>query len=351
MEMQKKRVRNDSIDVCRGICILLVILGHQFQRLELTGPMQVIYSFHMPLMFIISGLFISEHKKLKSIVIDKIKRLIIPYCVCAFIMLLLDIIKNIIKGQGVIESILRDIWITIYGSGACKGSYIQVGSNRFGTQDEIGMLWFLLALFWAYIIVSICLKVKCSWIFIIMVSCIGYFSSYIILLPFSIQNGMACTIWVYCGYMITQYHVLENIRDIKLWLVVVGAICWIISVLYGCTHLYENYYKLGIIELIGAMFASWCVYCISYFAIKRVHYIHCFLMWIGQNTMAVYALHFWENRLCSVLSVLSKIMMNKLFITPFISWIIIVVACAIGILFFNKIHIFKSVFQIRDLNK
>ena len=74
-------------------------------------------------------------------------------------------------------------------------------------------------------------------------------------------------------------------------------------------------------------------------------------MWIGQNTMAVYALHFWENRLCSVLSVLSKIMMNKLFITPFISWIIIVVACAIGILFFNKIHIFKSVFQIRDLNK
>ena len=52
--------RDINIDICRGIGILLVILGHQFQNWDLTYLMQFIYSFHMPLLFIISGIFLKK---------------------------------------------------------------------------------------------------------------------------------------------------------------------------------------------------------------------------------------------------------------------------------------------------
>lgn len=59
--------RDGAIDICRGICILLVIIGHQLQNQGLVSTMQIIYSFHMPLMFIISGFFIKKENNCKFI--------------------------------------------------------------------------------------------------------------------------------------------------------------------------------------------------------------------------------------------------------------------------------------------
>lgn len=51
--------RLDHIDACKGIGILLVILGHtNVPSIVHT----IIYSFHMPLFFIISGYLFSEAK-------------------------------------------------------------------------------------------------------------------------------------------------------------------------------------------------------------------------------------------------------------------------------------------------
>lgn len=53
--MERVVKRNKTIDVARGIAILLVILGHSFYTLD--EPLnKVILAFHMPLFFFISGL-------------------------------------------------------------------------------------------------------------------------------------------------------------------------------------------------------------------------------------------------------------------------------------------------------
>lgn len=50
--------RLEYIDFCRGIAILLVVIGHliQFNGIVTSNPVfEFIYSFHMPLFFAISG--------------------------------------------------------------------------------------------------------------------------------------------------------------------------------------------------------------------------------------------------------------------------------------------------------
>ena len=56
---QMKSGRIESIDAAKAIGIVLVIMGHCFNS-TLPYMHEFIYSFHMPLFFILSGWFIKE---------------------------------------------------------------------------------------------------------------------------------------------------------------------------------------------------------------------------------------------------------------------------------------------------
>ena len=72
--------RNSQIDTLKGIGILLVVLGHNWITLEEKGTLfQLIYSFHMPLFFIISGVFTKEKENLLSFTKNKIDSILKPY--------------------------------------------------------------------------------------------------------------------------------------------------------------------------------------------------------------------------------------------------------------------------------
>lgn len=80
--------RIDSVDVLRGIAILLVVAGHAIQYSGISKDnviFEMIYSFHMPLFFFISGyvtgLFtdINNYNQLYQFINKKVKVLIIPW--------------------------------------------------------------------------------------------------------------------------------------------------------------------------------------------------------------------------------------------------------------------------------
>ena len=85
--------RLEWVDVGKGLGIALVVLGHTLRGLvnagllNSKGPVQVvdgwIYAFHMPLFFILSGLFLarSAERSLPSFAADKLLRLGYPYVV------------------------------------------------------------------------------------------------------------------------------------------------------------------------------------------------------------------------------------------------------------------------------
>lgn len=93
-DMPCKRIR--YIDIARGIAMILVIIGHCDYTNEQVRVW--LYSFHMPLFFVISGLTFSINNKanIKEMIKDKFKKLLIPYFILSIILwiLVVTIVRN-----------------------------------------------------------------------------------------------------------------------------------------------------------------------------------------------------------------------------------------------------------------
>ncbi len=87
--------RSSQIDILRGVGILLVVAGHNWGVLHDKDLLfRVIYVFHMPLFFFISGIFIKSDENLNSFLLNKFASILKPYIVVSTIVSLLYSIKR-----------------------------------------------------------------------------------------------------------------------------------------------------------------------------------------------------------------------------------------------------------------
>jgi fucose 4-O-acetylase-like acetyltransferase len=78
--------RNATIDIAKGIGIILVVLGHNPTVLQDKGELfRVIYSFHLPLFFFLSGVFLKDPAPAGPFALSRADALLKPY----FVVLLL----------------------------------------------------------------------------------------------------------------------------------------------------------------------------------------------------------------------------------------------------------------------
>ncbi|MDL2244351.1 acyltransferase [Parabacteroides sp. OttesenSCG-928-J18] len=96
------RERLNYIDIARGICIILVVMGH-FTPTDTPGWyvrfIDIIYCFHMPLFMFISGFVYQTYQKpisYKKFIAKKFNRLMVPY----FLVSVLIICIKLITGKG-----------------------------------------------------------------------------------------------------------------------------------------------------------------------------------------------------------------------------------------------------------
>ena len=120
------------IDWCKGIGILLVLLGH---TLRTDFSLVYIYGFHMPLFFFLSGLVCNEKKyKWKTFLRSRFNALILPFIVFYLLTWLYWLF---------IERSFRPItlewWQPLLG--------MVYGAQWHGLMDHNGILWFLPCLF------------------------------------------------------------------------------------------------------------------------------------------------------------------------------------------------------------
>jgi len=107
--MKEKRVRIEFIDSLKGFAIFLVVWGHCIQNLKKdinffqNSVFEFIYSFHMPLFFMLSGFFFLSCLKLtlKDFICKKITQLILPCLVWAIIYGLITLLGDVIKNQSI----------------------------------------------------------------------------------------------------------------------------------------------------------------------------------------------------------------------------------------------------------
>ena len=136
------------IDQLRGFCIFLMLLGH----VAVPKPVNnYIYSFHMPLFFIISGMTLNYDRLLeydfKSYFIKRIKGYIIPYLFLNFTAIpIYWFVKSILQGSEL--SILRMLF------GISMANYLT------GFEHPAGPSWFLPTLFLAHMIFYMFVKLS-----------------------------------------------------------------------------------------------------------------------------------------------------------------------------------------------
>lgn len=122
--------RLTALDSLRGFGILLVVLGHTSRS---AGLVSWIFSFHMPLFFIISGMLFHERQFLDSFK-KKVARLLIPYLFFGIVTF---------AYWALIERRLRG------GSGSVTNALTNIFLARAGTSNypQNAVLWFLPCLF------------------------------------------------------------------------------------------------------------------------------------------------------------------------------------------------------------
>lgn len=73
METRHKRI--EFIDLAKGVCIIMVVMGHCGCPLEIPGWTIV----RMPLYFILSGLFFKDYGGWTNFLIKKVNKILIPF--------------------------------------------------------------------------------------------------------------------------------------------------------------------------------------------------------------------------------------------------------------------------------
>jgi polysaccharide biosynthesis protein PslL len=109
--------RNTTIDVAKGIGIILVVFGHNWIVLHDKGEIfRIIFSFHVPLFFFLSGIFLKESSELRPFLWSRAETLLKPYFVILTALGTLQLLLAIIKRTVDIRNSQFLLGI-IYGSG------------------------------------------------------------------------------------------------------------------------------------------------------------------------------------------------------------------------------------------
>lgn len=125
--------RYDYLDIAKGIGILLVVWGH---ILLVGAPHRVIYAFHMPLFFLISGMLFRREKysDLWIFLKKRAKRLLVPFIVYSVVTWIIWASFRFIRNDSVIS-----FWDPLLQTVIAKGSGAYMVHNS--------ALWFIPCLF------------------------------------------------------------------------------------------------------------------------------------------------------------------------------------------------------------
>lgn len=124
--MSDNKKRLDYLDMAKGLGMILVLIGHLqgdsiFTFSPYIHPLCVyIFSFHMPMFFIISGILLAikndEIRPFKEVAASRFRRIMIPYFWFSFFYLLVVVIA-LIKGEIAVQTLYLNIWyvLGLYG--------------------------------------------------------------------------------------------------------------------------------------------------------------------------------------------------------------------------------------------
>lgn len=266
--------RLEWVDACKGIGIFLVVVGH----CNGVNFLQVLLcSYHMPLFFFLSGLFLSKCKGIKQTFVKKTKSLLVPLYV--FSMILSCYSFCVARVSGADFSIVNRF----------IGMFVRCKQGQF-----FGSLWFLSCLFVLEILMltlrNRLTNVKMGGGVIVVFSLIGYYLVQCVGVnsPWCIELVLVNAAFIYAGTFVAK---LWEWFDFSILRVLVSGICfvglawWNFRLSGQLTDEYMN--SLGVMPIFYmAAFAG------IYITVQIGQVFHPkVLLWMGRNSLLIYCLH------------------------------------------------------------
>ena len=286
MEADKKNKESSNRlawpDVAKGICIISVILGH----LGVDAINRVVFTYHLPVFFLLSGYFMKKTSDKKCIE-DKARRLLIPYALTCVVICIVSAIFAGILGTDIKDTLFSWVGAALYGAGdSWEYPFFIKG---------IGAIWFLWALFFAVVIVNHFLDKKYSGIVIFCIAFAGWLSFDItqVWLPLSIQAGMLASLYVYIGYYVRQHEFL--LKDVHVIPFVGATLAWLWSIQhFKGFWLVHNYMGNGWLDFLTSLCAAYFIIVISKYISVKTEWLKNILCFYGKNSLIILCAHLVE---------------------------------------------------------
>ncbi|WP_395136952.1 acyltransferase family protein [Stenotrophomonas geniculata] len=269
--------RYSWVDAAKGIGIVLVVYGHVSRGLQSAGVIHdsasfrlvdsIIYSFHMPLFFFLSGIFLSsslQRRGFKGLLVGKIETLIYPYVLWSLM-------------QGSLEAALSK-----YTNGAIGWS--DVLSLAWMPRAQF---WFLYVLFFTFVIsgaafsARTAVKIGFSLLTVALHVCSSTLPDAWIVQPLAVNS-----VFFVAGSWFLRIEGRIS-RNSKKWLFVSAAVALTSEYLIHETF-DQTYTETGLMTLVAGI---GCISTITAFLMQLEPRLPRFVVAIGASSMSIFLMH------------------------------------------------------------
>lgn len=293
--MLSERKHCYEYDILRILGMILVVMGHASYYRYIYSPhggifyqlpenvssfyldfpslsailFSFIYSFHMPLFFMLSGAMLAMKPRgfsLDAFVAQKLRRLILPYCLVGYLFMIpVRYLGGYYSLQGVMDTI-----------------------PDFLSGSEAGHLWFLPALFWASVIFVLLLKLtgkRSIFISVLLAALLQLIGKNYMSSPaFGFQDGLCHIFWLAVGYCFEKYRC--SWKEYYNSAVLAGKLLFFTGVAF-----FNFYFDIN--TIVSVFTNSYWLYLLSLWIAKRMKHPaeSKLLKVLAASTFTVYLLH------------------------------------------------------------
>ena len=275
-------MRNPIFDIMKFVAIIAMIVGHCVHDWRFF----LVYPWHMPLFFIVSGYFFKP-LNIGTIIKQNFQRLIIPYFISSILVICGSYILNNENAYADISTISLTLLL---------------GGGNLDFSPYYGIGWFFVALFFSHLIYGIIYKYSKSptsvTIWSIIVSCIGYFigTKYGRYIPFQLSQACISIIFIHVGYLSSK-HLSIPIKSHQWVWWSLSIIFLSASIYFGALDMFTNKYTFFPINILGAIGGTFIVMQLCYLCTIYTPKIALRLAQLGSISILIYIVHLLEHSL------------------------------------------------------
>lgn len=332
--------REKWVDIAKGIAMMLVIVGHSLKYG--SGAQNIIrgiiFSFHMPIFFILSGVTSNSFNN-ETDLLNNAAKLFKKTVMVAFYIFLVRIIYSVIKNGFNINWIpfLRDRLLAfVFASG--------VDVNVYGVKiPALGMMWFLVCLFFSRVVYNYVnlkhQKINERIIILLIIFAIGYSISQIQWLPFCLDLSLIVVIYYEAGKLFKSYKSKIGYRIILISFVL-WTISFIVSYKFGGDYLElaQRRFPFFPISIMSSIFGSIFICCLS-MKLANINYsIMNPIETIGKYSIYLFVIHCFDYFYESIWMISDNLILN------------IIIRLLIDLILFRIIILLKKYISFKRTN-